>query len=73
MDKKKRSSPLSGKKKPRVARSYDSLKATPIMLYPTPEQRERIVAAAEADERSVSNFILNVVGKHLDREEVLNG
>jgi hypothetical protein len=51
--------------KPKL-RTYERLKCTPIMLYPdSQDEREEIQAAAKADKRSVSNYILTVVLKHL--------
>jgi hypothetical protein len=48
------------------SRTYERLKCTPIMLYPdSQDDREEIQAAARADNRSVSNYILTLVLKHL--------
>jgi hypothetical protein len=48
------------------SRTYERLKCTPIMLYPdSQDDREEIQAAAKADNRSVSNYILTLVLKHL--------
>jgi len=47
-------------------RTYNNLKCTPIMLYPrSQEERNEIAAAAEADNRSLSNYILTTVLEHL--------
>jgi hypothetical protein len=49
-------------KKP-TSRTYEKLKCTPIMLYPdSQEDRDEIQAAAKADSRSVSNYILTLDG-----------
>jgi len=46
--------------------TYERLKCTPIMLYPDSQiDREEIQAAAKADRRSVSNYILTIVLKHI--------
>ena len=46
------------------------LKTGPIMVYPsTPEEREAIVAAATADRRSMSSFIMDVVLSHIRSQE----
>ena len=48
------------------SRTYERLKCTPIMVYPdSQDERDEIKAAADADNRSVSNYILTLVLKHL--------
>jgi hypothetical protein len=48
------------------SRTYERLKCTPIMVYPdSQDERDEIKAAADADNRSVSNYILTLVLRHL--------
>ena len=40
-----------------------------ISLRVTPELRDRIKKAAEADNRTVNNYLLNLIVKAMDEEE----
>jgi hypothetical protein len=53
-----------------VIRKYEDLPARPIMVYPkTAEQRDRFQAAAEAQGKGLSPYIVEVVEQHLKDEE----
>jgi chromosome segregation ATPase len=56
-----------------VKNGYTLLHARPIMIYPaSEEQRERIVAAAEAETSKLSPFILRVLEDYLDALQSLD-